>query len=316
VALMPTVTLSPIFRQQFFGNDGKPLSGGKLFSYLATTTTKTSTYTDSTGGTPNANPVVLDFRGEANVWIEPNKGYKFVLAPANDTDPPTSPIWSVDNVKNNQLLTLYGGVDTGSANAYVLTFTANFAAYTDGTVIYWVPSNTNTASSTLNVNGLGIVVILNQNGGSLAANQIVANQIVSVMYRGGNFILLSSGQTSNASGTFNLTAVGFTTSPSVGCKYDINGHSALIQLGPFTATSNTTGFTLTGLPAFLQPVQTQQISIGGTVLDNSAVLVSSEILFTGSSGTVTITKLGVAAAFTAAATKGFNQRFTVAVLLN
>ena len=188
---MPTVTLSPVFRQQFFGNDGNPLSGGKLFSYLAATTTKTPTYTDSTGGAANTNPIVLDFRGEANIWIEPNKGYKFVLAPSTDTDPPTNPIWTTDNVKNSQLITLYGGVDTGAVNAYVLNFTASFSSLTDGIVIYWVPSSTNTLGSTLNVNGLGPLPILNANGTGLSAGQLRAGQPASVIYNGGTWTLLS-----------------------------------------------------------------------------------------------------------------------------
>lgn len=92
------MNLLPLPIQKFFGNDGKPLNGGKLFTYVPGTTTKLATYTDSTGGTPNANPVILDYRGEANVWGDPTLTYKFVLAPSTDTDPPTAPIWSVDNI--------------------------------------------------------------------------------------------------------------------------------------------------------------------------------------------------------------------------
>lgn len=90
--------LSPLPIQKFFASDGRPLAGGKLFTYTAGTTTKVATYTDSTGGTPNTNPVILNFRGEANVWLDPTLTYKFVLSPANDTDPPTNPIWTEDQV--------------------------------------------------------------------------------------------------------------------------------------------------------------------------------------------------------------------------
>src|SRR3954471_4231439 len=188
---MPTVTLSPVFKQKFFDNSGIPLNGGKLFSYLATTTTKTATYSDAAGVSLNTNPVILNFRGEADVFIEPNKGYKFVLAPSTDTDPPTNPIWSLDNVRSSQLITLYGGVDTGVANAYVLNFTANFTAYTDGIVIYWIPANSNTSVSTLNVNGLGPLSILNANLTGLSAGQLQANQPAAVMLKGGAWILIS-----------------------------------------------------------------------------------------------------------------------------
>jgi hypothetical protein len=187
---MPTEVLSPVLRQKFFANSGIPLNGGKLFSYTAGTSTKRSTFRDSAGAGTNTNPIILDYRGEADVWIPPNVGYKFVLAPANDTDPPTNPIWSVDNVTNAQLITLYGGVDSGVANAYVLTFTSNFSAYADGIVIYWIPANTNTGVSTLNVNGLGPLSIVGANGNGLSAGQLQANQPATVMLVGGAWVLL------------------------------------------------------------------------------------------------------------------------------
>jgi hypothetical protein len=102
---------------------------------------------------------------------------------------------------SSQLITLYGGVDTGSVNAYIITFTANFTAYTDGIVIYWIPSNANTAASTINVNGLGAISIINQNGSALSAGQLVANQVAVIMYKAGSFQLISSGLASSASQT-------------------------------------------------------------------------------------------------------------------
>lgn len=91
------MNLSPLPIQKFFANNGRPLSGGLLFTYVSGTTTKIATYQDQ-AGTVNTNPVVLDFRGEANVWLDQTLTYKFVLAPAGDTDPPTKPIWTVDNI--------------------------------------------------------------------------------------------------------------------------------------------------------------------------------------------------------------------------
>lgn len=198
---MVTEVLSPVPKLKFFDNAGNPLNGGKLFTYAAGTSTKIATYVDSTGITPNANPIILDYRGECNCWIPPNVAFKYVLAPSTDTDPPTNPIFSVDQLVSSQLITLYGGVDTGSANTYVLTFVSNFTAYQDGIVIYWVPANANTGASTLNVNGLGAVAIINQNGSTLTAGQLIANQVAVVMYKGTGFQLLSSGLASSASQT-------------------------------------------------------------------------------------------------------------------
>lgn len=90
--------LSPLPKLAFLDNNGRPLVGGLLFTYVAGTSTKIDTYTDSSGGSLNSNPISLDYRGEANVWLDPTKTYKLVLAPRGDTDPPTSVIWTVDNI--------------------------------------------------------------------------------------------------------------------------------------------------------------------------------------------------------------------------
>ncbi len=94
--------LTPTAVQQFFDDNGEPLVGGKLFTYAAGTTTKTNTFTDENGGTANTNPIILDARGEANVWLSLGVAYKFVLSPATDTDPPTNPIWTVDEISSPQ----------------------------------------------------------------------------------------------------------------------------------------------------------------------------------------------------------------------
>jgi parallel beta-helix repeat protein len=87
-----TTTLSPAPKLQFFGADGTPLVGGKLYTYAAGTSTPLATYVDSTGTTANTNPVILDSRGEANVWLA-SASYKFVLKTSTDTL-----IWTVDNI--------------------------------------------------------------------------------------------------------------------------------------------------------------------------------------------------------------------------
>jgi hypothetical protein len=92
------MNLSPLPIQKFFNSNGEPLVGGLLYTYTAGTTTKVATYIDSTGVGSNTNPIVLDYRGEARVWLDIAKVYKFVLSPPGDTDPPTKAIWTVDNI--------------------------------------------------------------------------------------------------------------------------------------------------------------------------------------------------------------------------
>ncbi len=263
-------TLSPIPKLKFFDNNGKPLNGGLLFTYAAGTTTKTATYTSSSGVTQNSNPVVLDFRGEADVWLTPNVAYKYVLAPSGDTDPPTNPLWSVDQIVNSQLLTLYGGVDTGSANTYVLNFTANFSSYVDGTIIYWIPSNTNTGGSTLNVNGLGAVTILDASGFNLSPGDIIQNQITAVLYRSGSFYLL---QVSVAEGSFTGTLTGYAVNPTGTVFYKISGgFCTLFTTSTITATSNVSTLGMTGVPAICWPNGVRSVLCGGLVNNGNSDL--------------------------------------------
>lgn len=93
-----TVKLAPVPRQQYVNSSGVPYSGAKLFFYAAGTSTKQSTYTTSVGNVANTNPIVLDSSGRTpyGVWLTEGLDYKVVLAPADDTDPPASPIFTED----------------------------------------------------------------------------------------------------------------------------------------------------------------------------------------------------------------------------
>ena len=84
--------LSPTAKMAFTNSAGEPLVAGRLYTYIAGTTTLQATYTDSSGSQANTNPIILDTRGEANVWLG-GAIYKFVLKDADD-----ALIWTVDNI--------------------------------------------------------------------------------------------------------------------------------------------------------------------------------------------------------------------------
>jgi hypothetical protein len=86
--------LAPFAKQQFFDDDGNPLVGGKINTYIAGTTTNRATYTDAGGGTENANPIILDGNGEANIWLDPALSYKFVFKTSADVV-----LRTVDNIE-------------------------------------------------------------------------------------------------------------------------------------------------------------------------------------------------------------------------
>lgn len=94
-----TTAIAPVPVQQFFDSNGNELTGGQLFTYVAGTMTPQTTYTDSTGSTPNTNPIILNSRGECAIWLTPGVAYKFILSPSTDTNPPTNAFWTADNIQ-------------------------------------------------------------------------------------------------------------------------------------------------------------------------------------------------------------------------
>lgn len=79
-----SVNPSPLggFAGQFFDNNGVILSGGKIYTYAAGTTTPQATYTSNSGVTTHANPIVLDSAGRVpggEIWLTTSLPYKFVI---------------------------------------------------------------------------------------------------------------------------------------------------------------------------------------------------------------------------------------------
>lgn len=109
---MAQIAYNPKF--QAFDSAGDPLSGGKLYTYSAGTSTPKTTWADSGEVTPNANPIVLDSRGEATIYG--SGSYKFVLKTSADAT-----LWTVDNIA------ISGSVTTADIQDLAVT-TAKLAA--------------------------------------------------------------------------------------------------------------------------------------------------------------------------------------------
>lgn len=114
----------------FTDSSGNPLSGGKLYSYEAGTTTPKATYTTAAATVENANPVILDSAGTATIFIDGS--YRFDLYDANDVL-----IESTDNVTN---FTTTGAEEDSffesfSGDGETLVFTLSEAQGTDEKVL-------------------------------------------------------------------------------------------------------------------------------------------------------------------------------------
>lgn len=85
------VPLLPKFQ---FSNNGAPMVNGTVTVYLAGTVTPSNTWQDEALTILNTNPIVLDARGDAVIYLDPALSYKFLLKNAGGVTQ-----WTQDDVK-------------------------------------------------------------------------------------------------------------------------------------------------------------------------------------------------------------------------
>jgi len=103
---------------------GSPLVGGLVYTYAAGTSTALTTYTDSTLGTANSNPVVLDAYGNAKIWYD--QSLKVIVRSADAL----TTYFTEDNISP------VGGTTT-TFGEYNLVQNGSFEADTSGTPDNW-----------------------------------------------------------------------------------------------------------------------------------------------------------------------------------
>jgi len=122
------VFLSPVggAAAQFFDNNGVPLSGGKLYTYEAGTTTPASTYTTIVGTVSHPNPIILDSAGRVpsgEIWLAEATQYKFVLKNSTDVLIATwDNLWGIGSPGGSAapVPTIYNSTGTGVTTVFSL----------------------------------------------------------------------------------------------------------------------------------------------------------------------------------------------------
>lgn len=143
---MSTV-LSPVFGAgwQLLDNQGRILSGGKIYTYVAGTTTPTTTWVDPYQNVEQSNPIILDESGrlENEMWLLVGSAYKFRVTDKNDVVVG----YVLDNIQptdltvseTGALLTPLGGADSVMVNgwsefAYATTPVINDSGQSDNAI--------------------------------------------------------------------------------------------------------------------------------------------------------------------------------------
>ena len=159
-----SVNLSPIGNGvSFLGTTGLPLSGGKLYTYQAGSSTPLATYTTNSGIIANANPIILgtDGRTPSEIWLTYGYNYKFILQ-----DSAGSTIATYDN-----LYGILGTIPAASSTlptGMILLWSGSIGSIPSG---YLLCDGTNSTPDLRDrfIIGAGNTYSVNQTGGSADA---------------------------------------------------------------------------------------------------------------------------------------------------
>lgn len=137
------VPLLPKFQ---FSNNGAPMVNGTVTVFLAGTVTPSNTWQDEALTILNTNPIVLDARGEAVIYLDPALSYKFLLKNAGGVAQ-----WTQDDVNG-------GGTAAGVAAALagalaaVGTLRSDLAASGGSALVGHLASGIGAAATTVKTN--------------------------------------------------------------------------------------------------------------------------------------------------------------------
>lgn len=213
-----SVNLSPIGNGvSFLGTTGLPLSGGKIYTYQAGSSTPLATYTTVDGTIANANPIILgtDGRTPSEIWLTYGYNYKFILQ-----DSVGSTIATYDN--------LYGILGTIPAASSTLP---------TGMILLW--------SGAVGSIPTGYYLCDGNNGTPDLRDRFLvgAGNTYSVNQTGGSADAIVVSHTHTATSTSTVTDPGHnhTVSASSGPPYNAGGNAV------FGPTTNTTSTATTGI---------------------------------------------------------------------
>jgi hypothetical protein len=299
---MATLYLSPIgLLLQQLSNLGVPLQGGFVNVLVAgSVSTPQASYTDSTGGTLNAQPIVLNAAGRmasvsgapVSVWVPANTPHKMTL-----TDSAGNLLSGGTSMDN-----LLGIGDPTAVNLQFSNPATGFGADLVANTVRSYDVVASVRAANVPTLGAGQTLVINVEGGSLvndgngglfywsasstATDDAGATTIKPTAILVGNpgRYLRQNNLFGTTTGTFTMTVTGCTTAPAITFRYTKQGGpgagSVILSWDTTGAlTSNSTGFGFSGFPNGLT---------GNTKQGQSALLAAWDNSVTGVSCYMTI----------------------------
>lgn len=238
---MPSIL--PKAKTQFTDQNGVPLAGGSVYTYVVGTTTPKTTWQDQAGVTENANPIVLDSSGSALIFgVGAYRQQVYDESGALIWDDVTAPpsVWDLNGMGYL--------IDTGAVNALSVTLPVAPASLSDlqGVALFIQVGNTNTGAATLDVANFGAVQIT-QGGAALGAGVLVAGALYPLVYTGSAWqlpgttasaVTLAQLQNGSIAPTFGTTGTGvLRVTPTAGQVVDVR----VADTGTYGATVSLLG---------------------------------------------------------------------------
>lgn len=211
-------------------SSGNPLNGAKLFFYEVGSSTKKTVYSNKGMTIQHTNPVVADAAGRFDA-IYTDGAYKVILTTSGDTDPPTAPIWTEDNIS-------YGAGDIFGETETVTSTTAIDSTYdkkhirvTGATTLNLLDLATAGTGFTISVINDGVAdVTIDPN----ASEQI--NDALTLVLKPGDGALIIAGEEWSAIVT--RTSLVSDSTPQLGGDLDTNGHQIQWSKGADVASAS------------------------------------------------------------------------------
>ncbi|MFL6601838.1 MAG: glycosyl hydrolase family 28-related protein [Steroidobacteraceae bacterium] len=160
-----TGLLAPQVPFRYTDNNGNPLVGGKVWTYINQTTTLQTTYNNAALTSANLNPIILNSRGECDIYLPAGKAFTFKI-----TDSLDNVLKTVDGIYGSSPagsggwidVKAYGAVGNGTTDDTAAIQAAVNAARSLGLTLYF-PAGTYKTTSSISVSGyihmLGDVVL-------------------------------------------------------------------------------------------------------------------------------------------------------------
>lgn len=312
---MATVFLCPISSIfQYFTDAGIVLSGGKINTYLAGTTTPTATYTDLTGVTPNANPLILGSNGRlvgVQIWQPQGISLKLVITDANNVQ--LGPVFDQVTGINDPttLTTLLANPASGTGVDLVANAVKSYDIFSS---VRAALAPTLGTGQTLVIDVEGASVATDTGGGlfywnaASTATDDGSNVLKPNSIAGGSPGRYLRQSQSGFAGIQTITFSDIVGSPTANCPYYVIGNIAVIRVPQINGTSNSTSNRFTFTNPKLVPTAAQVISIAAA-RDNGAALYAQVAFVDFSLGvnTISLAKNGNVIGWTNVGNKGIGD---------